>query len=96
MVQPIAATMATTISGTHFGEVRGPLPEGAGLRRAVDAEDLRPEVLRDGPERDGDAERDVFDDVVRAPPERVPVPEVPRLSPAVAPRCDVDFCAMLS
>ena len=91
--------MATTISGTHFGAVRGRLLAGTEVRRRdVDAEDVRPGALREEDvDREADAEREeVLDDVVRAAPERVPVPEVPRLPPAVAPRCDVDFCAMLS
>jgi hypothetical protein len=101
MVQPIAATMATTISGTHLGDVRGRVRVGADDRRRDDVEDVRLgavrtiDVERDA-ERNGDVFEEDLDAVVRAAPERVPVFEVPRLSPAVAPRCDVGFCAMLS
>lgn len=97
----MAATMATTISGTHLGDVRGRVRAGVVERRRDDVEEVRPdavrvmEVERDA-ERNGDVFEEDLDDVGRAAPERVPVFEVPRLSPAVAPRCDVGFCAMLS
>jgi hypothetical protein len=101
MVHPMDATMATTISGTHLGEVRGRVRAGAGERRRDGVEDVRlgavraVDLERDA-ERNGDVFEEDLDDVERAAPERVPVFEVPRLSPAVAPRCDVGFCAMLS